>query len=258
MTHSSSYRRILHKMGYYDYQHGIIRRHINQKGGWDKHLEHCREIILRAIDMLHPVKITVLGSGWLLELPLKAMIERTAEIVLIDIIHPPEVISQTEDYKNIHLIEEDISGGLIEEVWKKAGKRTSFNRLTSLEDIVIPQYSFTNDPGMVISLNILTQLETLPIRLLKKKSRVDDQELLEFRKGIQTNHISLLENHKSVLISDTSEVFTMNDGDSYEELTMVIDIPEGRVTEEWIWDFDPNSLDYNMKSSVLKVTARIF
>ena len=257
MTHPPSYRRILHKMGYYDYQHGIIRRHINQKGGWDKHLEHCRDIILRAIDMLHPEKITVLGSGWLLELPLAEMIEKAKEIVLIDIIHPPEVISQSADYKSVKLIEEDISGGLIEEVWKKAGKRTFFNRLTSLDTIVIPQYLFEDDPGMVISLNILTQLESLPIRLLKKKSRVDDEMFLEFRKEIQTNHISLLENHKSVLISDTSEVFTMNNGYSYEELTMVIDIPEGRVTEDWIWDFDTKGLDYNMKRSVLKVTARI-
>jgi hypothetical protein len=245
-------------MGYYDYQHGLICRHINQKGGWDKHLEHCRDIILRAIDIFHPVKITVLGSGWLLELPLAEMIEKAKEIVLIDILHPFEVISQTADYKSVKLIEEDISGGLIEEVWKKAGKRTFFNRLTSLDTIVIPQYRFTTDPGMVISLNILTQLESLPIRLLKKRSRVDDEVFLEFRKEIQKNHMSLLENHRSVLISDISEVFTMNDGDSYEEITMVIDLPEGRVTEEWIWDFDPKGLDYNMKRSVLKVTAKIF
>ncbi len=257
MNHSSSYRRILHKMGYYDYQHGLINRHLNQKGGWDNHLEHCKKVVSKAIDLYNPEKITVLGSGWLLELPLTEMIEKAKVIVLIDIVHPPEVISQTADYKSVKLIEEDISGGLIKEVWEKAGKRIFFNRLSSLSTIIIPQYQLTADPGMLISLNILTQLESLPLRLLRKKSRVNDEEFLKFRKEIQKNHILLLEKHKSVLISDVREVFTKRSGDSYQEDTAVVELPKGRVTEEWTWNFDLTGTDYNQKRSVLNVTAKI-
>ncbi len=69
----------------------------------------------------------------------------------------------------MELSEQDVSGGLIEEVWNKAGKRTFLNRLSSLETIVIPEYQPVEDPGLVISLNILTQLEVLPERLLRKE-----------------------------------------------------------------------------------------
>src|SRR5450759_4375935 len=105
MKHPETYRRMLYKMGYYDYQQGLIYRHLNQKGGWDKHLEHCRSFIMKALEIYKPVKVTVLGSGWLLELPLKEMIDLTEEVVLVDIIHPPEVISQAGSMKKVTLNE---------------------------------------------------------------------------------------------------------------------------------------------------------
>ena len=67
-------------MGYYDYQSGLIYRHLNQESGWDSHLEKCRSYILRAIDKHKPGKVTVLGSGWLLELPIAEIVEKTGKI----------------------------------------------------------------------------------------------------------------------------------------------------------------------------------
>ena len=92
MTHSISYRRMLNKMGYYNYQNGLIYHHINQHGGWENHEEHCRGFIIKALDFYKPEKVTVLGSGWLLELPLAELVERTGKICLVDIVHPPDVI----------------------------------------------------------------------------------------------------------------------------------------------------------------------
>ena len=256
MTHTSSYRRILHKMGYYDYQHGLIYRHIKQQGRWDKHLERCRNMIIRAIDQFKPEKITVLGSGWLLELPLAEMIERTQKIVLVDIVHPPEVITQTAEYTNIHIVEEDVTGGLIELIWKKAGNRTFLNRLRSLTDIVVPEYTPGSDPGMVISLNILTQLEILPLKLLRRKCRkAAEDDFMTIRKEVQNNHIRFLENHKSILISDIAEIFKKAGGDTYENSTVVVELPRGKEREEWSWDFDLTGTDYNRKNSVFKIAA---
>jgi hypothetical protein len=257
MAHSPSYRRILHKMGYYDYQQGLIYRHLNQKNGWDSHLEHCRNFILKAIDLINPEKITVYGSGWLLELPLAEMDERVKTIILADIVHPPEVISQTAKLKNVKLVEEDVSGGLIEEVWKIAGKRTFLNKLTSLKEILIPEYQPVEDPGMVISLNILTQLEVLPEKLLRKKTKASGDELTEFKREIQEKHIRFLKNYKSVLITDFAEIFTDLKGGEVEQKTIVTTVPDGKVREEWIWDFDLLHADYNKKRSVFKVVALI-
>jgi len=257
MTHDPSYRRILHKMGYYDYQQGLIYHHLNQEDGWNSHQQNCRNFILKAIEHYRPEKITVLGSGWLLDLPLAEMAEKTGKVILIDILHPPEVISQTSGIKNVQLIEQDITGGLIEEVWKKAGKRTYLNRLSSLDEIIIPEYQSADDPGLVISLNILTQLESQPERLLKKKSRATEAEFRHFRGEVQKKHLGFLKKHKSVLITDVAEFITDDNGKTSEKETIFTTMPEGKMKEEWIWDFDLLRSDFNKKSSVFKINALI-
>lgn len=242
-------------MGYYDYQQGLIYRHLNQKGGWDKHLEHCRSFIMKALEIYKPVKVTVLGSGWLLELPLKEMIDLTEEVVLVDIIHPPEVISQAGSMKKVTLNEEDITGGLIEEVWNKRIQNPFFKRTRSLENIIVPEYKPENDPGMVISLNILTQLESLPVGFIKKRSKIDEEELNLFRHEIQKKHIEFLKNHISVLITDTNELFTDKSGKETDIKTVMTDLPESRYSEKWSWDFDLKGSDYHNKKSILEVLA---
>lgn len=256
MIISQSYRRILHKMGYYDYQQGLIYRHLNQGNGWQSHEKHCRDFILKATDNDRPEKITVLGSGWLLELPLTELAERTKHICLIDIVHPPAVRDQVKKFKNIELSEQDISGGLIDEVWRKAGKRTFLNKLKSLDEIEIPEFSL-KDPGTVISLNIMTQLETMPLRMLERKARADEADLFNFRKKIQESHLRFLNRHKSILITDTAEIFTDSSGNVTEDKTVITDLPEGILKETWRWDFDLKGLDYSRKRSVMEVTALI-
>jgi len=255
MTLSTSYRRILHRMGYYNYQQGLIYRHLNQEGGWSSHLGNCRSFILKSFDLIRPSVITVLGSGWLLDLPLRELADRVTAINLVDIVHPPEVKSQVAELKNVILREEDVTGGLISEVWQKAGHRTFLNKLGSLDEIEIPEYKPEFDPGMVVSLNIFTQLESMPLQLLKKKSACDDDRFLQFRKEIQQNHIAFLRKHHSVLITDLSEVVTESNGRIDEIVSVLVDLPRARLKEEWTWNFDLKRSDYYRKRSVFKVAA---
>ena len=257
MVFDESYKRILNRLGYYNYQHGFIVRHINQETGWNSHLEKCRNFILRALEIYKPEKITVLGSGWLLEIPLAEMLEKVSKICLIDIIHPPEVVKQVSNLPGVELRTEDISGGLINEVWQKTSGLPVFKKQKSIDDIQINEYKFDSDPGMVISLNLLTQLETLPVKYLIKKSKVSEVEIMKFRKEIQNNHINMLKRHKSILITDVTEVFTDKSGNVSELQSVIIDLPDGQNKEEWTWDFDLKGSDYYWKRSVLKVTAII-
>jgi hypothetical protein len=245
-------------MGYYNYQNGLIYRHLNQDGGWDNHLERCRNFILKALEYFKPEKITVLGSGWLMELPVAEMVEKFKTITLIDIVHPPEVISQTGSLKNVELLEQDVTGGLIEEVWNKSGKYSFFNKLQSLDSIIIPEYKPDCDPGMVISLSILTQLESLLIDFLRKRSKISEDEFSHFRSEIQRKHIDFLKKHRSVLISDVAEVITNKSGRITEVPTLATDLPAGKFCEEWIWNFDQTGADFNNSRSILKVVALAF
>jgi hypothetical protein len=242
-------------MGYYDYQRGLIYHHIDEEGGWSDHLKNCRNFILKSLDFYKPSIVTVLGSGWLLDLPLREIADKASEINLVDIVHPPEVKSQVTEMKNVVLREEDISGGLISDVWNKAGQRYFFNKLRSLDNIKVPEYKPQFNTGMIISLNIFTQLEALPVELLKKKTVADEESFVRFRKAIQQNHLSLLKNHESVLISDLSEVITERSGRVREINSVLVDLPEGRRKEEWTWHFDLRNSDYYRKKSVFRVSA---
>jgi hypothetical protein len=254
---SISYRRMLSKMRYYNYQNGLIYHHVNQEGGWESHQEHCRSFIIKALELYKPEKITVLGSGWLLELPFAELIERTGRVCLIDIIHPPDVISQVGSYKNVELIEQDVTGGLIEEVWQKTGKFSVFKKLKSLENIIIPEFKPIGDPGMVISLNILTQLESLLLDFLKKRSKIKEEEFNLFRTEIQRKHIDFLRKHRSVLITDYAEVIINRSGSVKTIPTLVTDLPPSQFTEEWTWNFDQTGADLYNSRSQFKIVALI-
>jgi len=257
MTQSISYRRMLTRMGYYNYQNGMIYHHVNQTGGWENHQTHCRSFIIKALELYKPEKVTVLGSGWLLELPFAELIERTGSICLIDIIHPPDVIAQIGNYKNVELIEQDVTGGLIEDIWQKTGRYPFLKKLKSLENIIIPEFKPDSDPGLVISLNILTQLETLIVDFLKKWSKIKKEEFNFFRTEVQRKHIDFLMKHRSVLITDYAEVVTNKSGSVRTIPTLVTDLPASKISEEWIWNFDQTGADLYNSRSQFKVIGLI-
>lgn len=258
MTHSAEYRRILARLGYYDYQNGLIYRHLNQEGGWDTHLEKSRAYIMRMIAQYKPEKVTVLGSGWLLELPVAEIIEQTGNLTLVDIVHPPEVVKQAGIYKNVTLIEADVTGGLIEEVWNKAGGISLFGKRLKISEIVIPEYKPGTDQGMVISLNLITQLESLIVDFLRKKIKADEDEYLAFRTEIQKKHLEFLMRQRSVLVTDYEEIFTSRSGETKVVPTLLTTLPESKFTEEWTWNFDLQGADNYNSTSLMKVIATSF
>jgi hypothetical protein len=255
MAYSEKYKRILHRLGYYDYQQGLIYRHLGQNDGWNSHLANCRNYILETVGKIKPGKVTVLGSGWLLDLPLKELLEAGINVSLVDIVHPPEAYDQTASLEGVELIEDDATGGVVQEVWEKAGKLPFYRKLSSLDDIVVPVYEPKGDPGLVISLNILSQLDVLPVEFLKKRSKAGEEEILRFRKTIQENHLRFLSRYNSILITDISEIFTDSANKTAEVPTVLASLPSAGNREEWTWDFDLRKSDYYEKSSVMKVVA---
>jgi hypothetical protein len=214
-------------MGYYNYQNGLIYRHMNQDGGWDNHLRNCRSYIMRALELFKPEKVTILGSGWLLDIPLAEMLEQTRKICLVDIVHPPDVIRQAAGFANVELIEQDVTGGLIKSVWEETRRHSLFNKLRTLSGLEIPEYTPDFYPGLIISLNILTQLESLPAELLNKTSKISPDEMNLFRHDVQQRHLNFLRKFNSVLLSDFEEVFIDRDGRETTEPTILTEIPEG-------------------------------
>lgn len=248
---------MLTRMGYYNYQNGLIFRHMNQEGGWEGHLASCRNFIIRALDKYKPSRITVLGSGWLLDLPVAELTERKIQVRLVDIVHPPDVIRQVSKLINIELVEADVTGGLIDKIWQIRRKFPVIKRYQSLKDIDVPEFRLDFDPGMVISLNILTQLESLPLDFIKKRALVREDEVNSLRNKIQEKHINFLNRHNSVLITDYEEDITSRAGDTRIIRTMLAAEPQSEAREEWTWNFDETGADlYNCRSR-FKIVALI-
>lgn len=252
---SDENKRMLHRMGYYSYLDGLIRRYPGQKGLWDRHLDNSRRFILQAVDLIKPVRVTVLGSGWLLDFPLAEILEKGIRVTLVDIVHPPELKKQVARNPNVTLIEEDVTGGLIREIWEKAGKLPFYRKLRLPGDINVPEYLPGGNPGLIISLNILSQLDVLPLRFLRKKAYADESELNKLREKIHSAHIRFLQKQMSVLITDYEEVIVGNDGKTSTKPTVLAALPESTAREDWIWDFDLTGTDSFSKRSFLKVAA---
>jgi hypothetical protein len=243
-------RRVLKRMGYLADQQGIINRYLREQGGWDEHLYRCRNYIIESVKRRKPELITILGSGWLLDIPLEELAEGGTRINLVDINHPAQVRRKVQQFSNVELVEYDITGGLIETIWKEAGK-PGFN----LPGMVIPALKPDFDCGMILSVNILTQLDMLLAEYLAKYPGLKHGDIRHFRKGIQDSHLGFLQSVDSLLITDWGEEIWSDGELSSSSDLLFTGLPQGNNTEEWKWEFDTNGLYYSGKKVIFRVLA---
>lgn len=250
------------KFGYKKDQSGIINRYLREKKGWDKHLQQSKEFLVKNMKLFPDSSVVVLGSGWLLDVPLDDLASYFGKVYLVDIFHPTQVQHITNRFSNVERIKYDITGGLIEEIEShiqhgRIGKAANFpvELLTSkpihfgLPDNV--------DVGMVISLNLLNQLDILLCDYITKKLDLQPEHLLKLRQFIQQTHLDSLLEKKGVLITDYVQIAKQNNEIVHNKPLVHIELPEGENTKEWLWEFD-NSGMYIPKHQVhFKVKAMV-
>jgi len=242
-------RRLLRNFGYPADQQGIINRYLRERGQWDNHLWRCRKYINETVRYYKPPLVTILGSGWLLDIPLEELAGKCRKVNLVDLMHPRQVKHKVSKLGNVKLYEQDISGGLLKEIWR------SYREGGDVNSIRMPLYEPGFEAGMVFSVNILTQLDSLPADYLVRKKVMTYKELRQLRQGMQRSHIRYLEASDSVLISDYIEYLkTENRVTECNEL-LFSSLPEGRRIEEWIWDFDNSGNYYSGKRVSFGVKA---
>ncbi len=163
MTHALPGKKILRRMGYLSDQNGILNRYLDEPDAWEEHLQNSSDFILKSLNDRNPDHVTVLGSGWLLDLPLEGIYSRCKSISLVDINHPPQVLHQIRKYPGVIPVKADITGGLIEKCYEQVGRCRKTGTMFDPDALSVP----VPDPGIkdrdvfVISLNILDQLDIL-------------------------------------------------------------------------------------------------
>jgi len=226
-------------MQYISDQQDIMRRYIREKENWDIHLNKTKGFILKSAETKTKGKVVVLGSGWLLDLPLDDLSKQFKEIILVDIIHPKQVLRKIKKYSNVTAIKSDITGGLIKYIYHALKTDKKKKQKTLLTSANFFSFSLPENTNFVISLKVMCQLHIILINYIKKFSAYSDAELKNLIAQIQQSHINILPKGKSCLITNIEEEI-MNEKNQSIGINPLIqlDLPIGKISSTWQFKFD--------------------
>ena len=245
-------KRVIRRMGLSDDQDGIMRRYIEEEGNWHEHLKNSKRYIEQTILCYKPKNITVLGSGWLLDLPTEFLLEHCENIYLYDIRHPNPIKNKFKKEDRIKFLTMDITGGMMNYIYDN-------HKQNSWVEDELPQYLFEPkyETDRIISLNILNQLDILIIEFLRKNKFPDSEKILALRKHIQKMHLISLKKLPSTLITDYREMLYDRLDKKTDERSLIFnEFPDGKQIEEWIWKFDTQMTYYPNRKTYFKVRAQ--
>lgn len=114
--------RVLRTMGYFSNFRGMMNRYLREQEHWDEHLQQTRKFISDAISRTEHRNVVVLGSGWLLDIPLEELSERFEKVILVDIWHPAQVRHKMTKLPNVELKYMDLSGNTVMKAYEVANR----------------------------------------------------------------------------------------------------------------------------------------
>ncbi len=243
--------RILRKSGYFKDQYGIMDRYLREAENWKPHLENCRRFIKDQLKNIN-APIVVLGSGWLLDFPENLLTKIHKPVYLLDINHPPQIKKKFSRHENIHFITGDITGGMIAFAYAQ-NKQCKGDELTERLLHFHPPAFYINS-AVVISLNILSQLDALLCEFLKRKGKLNDVQCSLVRDHIQKSHLQLLQMNRHILITDFEE-YSYTDTDNKAKTNLIDASFLHPSKEEWWWNFDHSGYYKHGKKTDMKVAA---
>jgi hypothetical protein len=250
--------KILSKIGYYNDQKGIINRYTREVQFWNNHLEKTRKAILEGISGKERNKVIILGSGWLLDVPIEELSSQFKEVWLVDVYHPPQIVKRTSSMANVRLMQTELTG-LAEQVYNvtKVFRKTKFK--TPIEEIIGSEPFDLNSYDYVVSCNILSQLDIILVDYLKGQNIYDSKELDVLTKSIQQMHLDWLPRNKTTLICDLEEwVMDAEEIVSTKRPLIHAALPGIHSMNSWVWKFDTQMTYYLSYKTYFKVASLYF
>ena len=230
-------------MGYLRDQQGIMNRYLRESSNWKTHLEKTRAFVAQSFKTASRKSnqwesVAVLGSGWLLDVPLNDLLHDFSTVYLVDIHHPPQVRKKVENRKEVKLIEADLTGGAIEQVRKFTEKRGAGSLKAFIDSIELLPPLPEIEPSAIASVNLLNQLDIHICDHLIKKGHSNPELLKGLRKLVQAFHLEWISKHPGCLITDTREISTDKHGNEKSDSLLFTPLPKGIRGDSWSWDFD--------------------
>jgi hypothetical protein len=227
------------RMGFITDQKGILRRYIREREHWESHLMNCHKFIVDNMNNQKFSNIAFLGSGWWLDIPVEQVINNFSRVFMVDIFHPRQIKHRAAKIDNLELIEYDITGGVIEEVYQKVREKKKLS--VSLNITSVPELNFSGNT-LIVSINILNQLDNLIVEWIQSKLG-PNIESTPMQHQIQLNHINFIQENKGILISDVEEINRDPKGSLVSSRSLVFpEFPDALIHKEWVWKFDTHGL----------------
>jgi len=225
------------KMGYFDDQLGIIRRYQREREHWDAHLINTRQFTMKAMQGKNRKSAAVLGSGWLLDVPVEEMSQYFGKLYLYDIRHPTVVKKQIHPLGNVELRVCDISG-FARSVYQYTKQYRNRKERPPISVIQPQPMLDLSGFDFVVSCNILSQLDILLIDYLLQFFKLGYDETVIFRSNVQQHHIEMLPRNRSCIIADYEEIICTPEGREISRKTSVHHPIIRTDTHRWTWKFD--------------------
>lgn len=202
---------------------------------WDDHVMSCREFIVDAVNKCpsHGTAV-VLGSGLLLEVPLRSLADRFDRVYLVDMFHMPQVRAEVKKHFNVKLLYGDITGifAMMKEGDFPGGPVPAPE----------PRIPHLKDADLIISANVLTHLSQPICEHLSETRHLTEYDQDRLTTQIMDAHVDALANSATgvcALITDT-ERFELG-GDrvlSRKDLVTGVKFPDTASRAhnlEWQW-----------------------
>lgn len=221
--------RHLRAMGYLHQAIAAQARHRRCRRAWAGHLEASRAAILAAAGRCRRRRrVTVLGSGALLDVPVEDLSALFAEVRLVDILHPPAARRRTRALANVTRVAADITG-VARAVHEYAGG-----------PLPAPAGGLAEgDADLVVSVNVLSQLALLPRDYLECRG-VPAAESAAFAGAVVRHHVDALAGLDGAVCLVTDVERRVEGGEKGGESTdLLFGVTLPAPERQWTWDIAP-------------------
>ncbi len=247
----------LYRFGYPANQMGIMQRYLREEGGWEYHLERTRSAIIKEVEAAKPQSIVVLGSGWLLDVPLTNMLATGASVTLVDLAHPRRIRHKLNGNPHVTIVDYDITACGLDAAWGYGGRGECHEFSNLIYKLRNPLHSYALSSDLIVSVNLLSQLHFHITDYLTRRNRILPWQVPIVARAIQEAHIEWLPKGKSLLISDFEEELWDDEGRLVgvnPRLQIGIDGGNGSNTS-WQWAFDTKRTYLDTHRVMLNVAA---
>lgn len=225
---------------------------------WVEHQRACKAFITMAADLCEHQRIAViLGSGLLLEVPLKALSERFERVYLVDIFHMPQIQREARKHFNVKLLTGDVTG-----VFKAMKERRPPGPNVPAPPPLIPHLK---EADLIVSCNCLTQLAGPFTDYFEKTRGFSDLDSDKVAYQLMERHAKAVGEEAAgvgVIITDTDR-FAMQ-GDhvvSRTDLLKALKLPPTPTVghnEEWDWLIAPHPEEHPTHDYVHTVVGKVY